>query len=128
MLGGLGSGLGLVLIGIIGMDFFAMSNFAFLSTGVLITGALILGLFHGFINAPVITHITTTKSAKVMGMSNSISVFRSLERFGQIFGPIIVAQLLVLFNNNSITYSVIGLATIIFSLFFIINIGGKKTV
>jgi len=121
--GTIGSGLGLILIGLMGWDKVSQSNFSFLTTLVLMAGMTTLGLAHGFIHAPIVTHISNTKAAQILGKSSVTSLYRFLERIGHVAGPIVVGQLLF-FNQESIsTMGWIGLALVIFSLIFALTSG-----
>ncbi|MCG8569921.1 MAG: MFS transporter [Spirochaetes bacterium] len=91
-----------------------------LVTLTLIAGVFIMGFSHGFINAPVITYITQTKTSQALGKT-SISLFRSMERIGQVFGPILISQLLLVCSQGTIAYYIMGIITIIFGLLFVIG-------
>ncbi len=94
--GNQGSGLGLCLMGLMGLPALSIAW----SGAVLSMGTLILGLAHGFIAAPITTHISGTKTAAILGAGPSISVFRLFERAGNILGPIILGQLLMIHQYN----------------------------
>ncbi|WP_166405166.1 MFS transporter [Desulfonema ishimotonii] len=120
-----GSGLGLILIGLTGWAGLADFPVPHLKTAVLISGMLILGLAHGFINAPIVTHIANTPSADRLGAASVTSIYRFLERIGHVAGPVVVSQLLSLNHRSPVTISWIGLAVIIFGLLFIISPSGR---
>ena len=63
-------------------------------TVILIVGMLVLGFGHGIIGAPLITHVTGTNAAQALGRASAASVYRFFERFGNVGGPLIAAQLL----------------------------------
>ena len=56
------SGSGLVLIGLMGSAF--VGN-GVLSTVVVIAGRDLVGIAHGFINAPVVTHVAHSELARI---------------------------------------------------------------
>ncbi len=119
--GNQGSGIGLVLIGLTGLpgiDAWAEPLMAL--------GAIVLGLSHGFIAAPITTHISGTRTAKILGAGPSISVFRVFERAGNILGPLIVGQLLVLGGYNTMVISFLGVFIILCGFLFLIRLGGSK--
>ena len=121
--GALGSGLGLILIGLMGWETVLASNIPFLATIILISGMLILGVAHGFINAPIITHIARTPVAEKLGSATTVSVYRFLERIGHVLGPVIVWQLIILGEQNPITLSWIGGILFLLGLVFILTPG-----
>ncbi len=117
-LGSLGSGVGLILIGLMGCNQALGSQFSYLPTLFLIAGLTTLGLAHGFIHAPIVTYITDSQTARVFGKSSAASLYRLLERIGHVIGPIIVGQLLLLNQESELTISWIGIATIFSGLVF----------
>jgi hypothetical protein len=86
---------------------------------------LVLGLSHGFIHAPIITHITETKSARALGQPSVASFYRFLERIGHVTGPLIVSSILAAMHGSTISISIIGVAVIVFGLLF--AAGAKQT-
>lgn len=60
----------------------------------LIFGILILGLAHGFIHAPIVTHITRAPVSAVLGRTVVASIYRFMERIGHILGPLIFGYFL----------------------------------
>jgi MFS family permease len=124
--GSIGSGIGLVLIGLMGWETSATAHMPVLATGILIAGMVVLGLAHGFINAPIITHIGNTPVAGQVGRASTIAIYRFMERIGHIMGPIIVGQLLLANSLDPITISWIGIATVVLGLAFIVAPGGKR--
>ncbi len=121
LLGNLGSGLGLVLIGAMGSKMIIGAGLPMLPTVVLIAGTLTLGIFHGFINAPVITHINNTSVTGIIGRNATTSLYRTIERVGQIFGPFVMSQLLLLYQGGPYAYTLMGLVTILFGLVYLIT-------
>lgn len=107
--GMLGSALGLALLGLTDPVAGLHASWGPLAGVALpIVGLLVLGLSHGMINAPIITHITTAPTSERLGKGLVASLFRFLERFGHVAGPILVAQLLVLGGRSSLVIVWIG--------------------
>ena len=124
-LGMLGAGAGLGLIGLMNWRVLALSSLSLLSAPLVIAGMLMLGLSHGFIHAPIITHITETKSARALGQPSVASFYRFLERIGHVTGPLIVSSILAAMHGSTISISIIGVAVIVFGLLF--AAGAKQT-
>ena len=117
-LGTLGSGVGLILIGLMGWNQVLGSQFSYLPTLLLIIGLTTLGLSHGFIHAPIVSYVTDSQTAGVLGKSSAASLYRLLERIGHVMGPILVGQLLLLNQESAFTISWLGIATIVSGLIF----------
>jgi predicted MFS family arabinose efflux permease len=118
--GGVGSGLGLILIGLAGWDVVVRGYPAGL-TFVLIAGILVLGVSHGCINAPIVTHVATTPAADALGPGAAASLYRVLERVGHVAGPAIVGQVLLLGNESLTTIGWLGGAIVILALLFMVR-------
>lgn len=69
-----------------------------LQTTILVFGILILGLAHGFIHAPIVTHITRAPVSAVLGRTVVASIYRFMERIGHVLGPLIFGYFL--FQNQ----------------------------
>jgi predicted MFS family arabinose efflux permease len=110
------SGLGLVLIGLMGSSL--LGNGA-LSTAVVIVGTVLVGLAHGFINAPVVTHVAHLELADRVGANSVTTSYRFLERTGHVAGPFIVAQMFMFWGQDASVIAWIGIATIILGLIFV---------
>ena len=81
-------------------------------TLMIVIGVILVGIAHGYINAPIITHITNTNVAVDYGMTSTAAAYRLMERIGHVIGPLIVGQLFLQFGA---TWSVIGwIAVVIF--------------
>lgn len=122
--GNQGSGLGLIVIGIMGLPVIHMAW----AGPLLAIGSMVLGLAHGFIAAPITTHISETRTSAILGKGPSISVFRLFERAGNILGPLIVGQLLVMGSYNPMVLIFLGGFIIICGLLFVIRSTSGKTV
>jgi predicted MFS family arabinose efflux permease len=122
VVGGLGSGLGLILIGLAGLEALSRGNSAGL-TLVLIAGTLVLGVSHGCINAPIVTHVASTRAADALGASAAASLYRVLERVGHVAGPAAVGQILVLGHESLTALGWLGGAVIVLTLLFVVRPG-----
>jgi MFS family permease len=123
-IGLIGSGIGVALVGLMGWQW---NSFPFMATVVLLVGLGILGLSHGFIQAPAITYVNDTRTADSLGRSSATSIYRLYERIGNITGPVLISQLLIWNNQNTLVITWIGLGIIAFGLFFAIGRGrGRK--
>jgi predicted MFS family arabinose efflux permease/pSer/pThr/pTyr-binding forkhead associated (FHA) protein len=121
-IGTLGSGIGLVLIGLAGVDLITRDW----KTVLLIVGVSTLGLAHGFIHAPIVTHISETSAADTLGKSSATSLYRLLERFGHVAGPIIVGELLFLNSDHLTGVSWLGVIVIFLGILFLIHVGVRS--
>jgi len=125
-IGIVGSGLGLILIGL--MDWSGLAgSLPYMATFVLIGGIATLGLSHGCIQAPIITHVSSSGAAGALGKTTTTSLYRLLERIGNIGGPIIVSQLLLHNGDQVFTVSWIGIAMLVFGVLFFIRPGFSRT-
>ncbi|MEM7798035.1 MAG: MFS transporter [Chloroflexota bacterium] len=116
--GAIGGGLGLVLIGQLGAPFLSTIQFSSMGTIILIIGMLVLGLAHGFIHAPIVTHVAETEAAETLGKSSTTSIYRTLERLGHVSGPIVVSYLLLFSSRPGETFALIGAILIGFAILF----------
>ncbi|MDX2271933.1 MAG: MFS transporter [Cyanobacteriota bacterium] len=112
------SGIGLFLMGLVSASTIWQENFPILTVILLACGVSLLGIGHGSINAPSLTYITETDVAKRLGQATTGSIYRLLERAGQIMGPILIGQLLFFYREDFIALSWVGLASIVFGILF----------
>lgn len=116
ILGVLGSGVGMILIG--GAEWMLTyfdnvdlvlphrqdpPNVPTLQLMSVILGTFLLGLSHGCIHAPVISHITHTALAKEVGASTTAAFYRFLERLGHVSGPALAAYLFIDTEGQTVT-------------------------
>lgn len=120
------SGLGLVLVGLMDWDELWAARFPYLTIALVILGITILGFGHGFINAPSLTHITQTQASKTLGQTTTGSLYRLLERSGQIAGPLIVGQLLIWGNKSALTISWLGVASLVLGILFLLGFNRQR--
>ena len=116
------SGFGLVLIGLIEWaPLGAGPHGSTLVTAVLIAGVATVGVAHGFINAPVITHVAESSFAMKVGASSATATYRFLERIGHVAGPIIVGQMFLVFGQNALSLTWTGGAIALLGLLFLLR-------
>ena len=120
--GSLISAIGLIMIGLMGSGLLAIGeSAAAIETTVLITGVVVVGIAHGFINAPVVTHIAESKLSQKIGESSATATYRFLERLGHIAGPIIIGQLFLFAGQNAFVLTWVGGAIAVFGFLFLIG-------
>jgi predicted MFS family arabinose efflux permease len=112
------SGIGLVLVGLMGSEMLGNGP---LSTVVVIGGVLIVGLAHGFVNAPVVTHVAHSQLAGQIGATSVTTTYRFLERIGHVAGLFIVGQLFLVWGQSGQILVWIGIATAALGLVFLIR-------
>jgi MFS family permease len=99
--GALLSGVGMLLIaGSVWSPALDWRTSPVLATGALIVGVCVIGLAHGLINAPVITHVADSPVAARLGASSVAANYRFVERIGHVTGPLIVSVLFATFGQN----------------------------
>jgi hypothetical protein len=113
------SGLGLMLVGLMGSKYVGDGH---LSTVVAIVGIVLVGLAHGFINAPVVTHVGISELASRIGAVPTTTTYRFLERAGHISGPFVVSQLFLIWGQGPFIIGWIGVFITVLALIFVIQI------
>ncbi|MGE0153802.1 MAG: MFS transporter [Reyranellaceae bacterium] len=95
--GSLAAGVALAVLGCVGAAFLPEMLRTPLATAIVFAGGtLLLGLAHGCINAPIITHVSHTSAAHALGAGGAAALYRVLERLGHVAGPLIAAQMFLL--------------------------------
>jgi MFS family permease len=112
------SGAGLVLIGMMGSP---LVGNGWLSSAVVIVGVIFVGLAHGFINAPVVTHVAHSALAKKIGANSVTTTYRFVERIGHVAGPALVAQLFLIWGQSPQILTGIGIVTATLAFFFLVR-------
>jgi MFS family permease len=110
------SGLGLAMIGLVGY-----LNGSLAATATVIFAVVVVGIAHGFINAPVVTHVSQSQLAGRIGMNPVTTTYRFLERIGHVAGPFIVSQLFIVFGQGPRVIAGIGIATAILGILFVVG-------
>lgn len=121
------SGIGLIMIGLIGWQAVTNSGYRFLPALTLSFGIIVLGVAHGCIHAPIVTHISSTHAATTLGRSTTASLYRFLERIGHMAGPMLVSVVLLLNGGNAFAIAWIGVAVVSLSLLFGFKPGARAT-
>ena len=116
--GALISGGGLVLIGSIGSP--SVGN-GLLGAMVVVVGVVCVGLAHGFINAPVVTHVAHSEIAKQIGAGSVTTTYRFVERLGHVAGPVLIAQMFLIWGQTPQVLIAIGIATATLAFLFLVG-------
>ena len=124
-IGTVGAGIGLIMVGFMDSASFLGGPGSPLATVFVTIGMIVLGVSHGFIIAPIITHVANSSAAATLGRPTTTSLYRLLERLGHMTGPIIVSQLLFLNSESSSTIAWIGIATIALGVLFQFSSGRR---
>ncbi|MEZ5669080.1 MAG: MFS transporter [Alphaproteobacteria bacterium] len=122
------SGLGLALVGAVDR----VTDLAGVPAGlaeaaVLLAGVALVGIAHGFINAPVVTHVTESALGHAVGASTVTASYRFLERAGHVAGPIIVGQLFIVAGQRAELIAWIGGAIALFAVLFVLRAAPRRT-
>ena len=91
------SGAGLVLLGLMGSP---LVGDGIAGSAIVILGVVLVGIAHGFINAPVVTHVAHSELAKEIGANSVTTTYRFVERIGHVAGPVLVAQLFLIWGQT----------------------------
>ena len=110
------SGAGMVAIGFMGSRWLGDG---LLSTSVVVVAVLVVGLAHGFINAPVVTHVGQTALAKRIGANPTTTAYRFLERGGHVMGPVLLSQFFLMWGQGAPVIGAIGFAIVVLGLVFV---------
>ena len=71
-----------------------------LSIITIIGGVGLVGVAHGFINAPVVTHVSDSPVSTKVGAASVAATYRLLERVGHVVGPGLMGQMLLMFGQD----------------------------
>ena len=117
------SGVGLVMIGLLASPYLQIAapymNVATLGTIIVVIGISLVGIAHGFINAPVVTHVTRSELAKRLGANPVTTAYRFLERGGHVAGPLLLSQFFLLWGQGAYIIGAIGVGTAVLGLLFV---------
>ena len=127
LLGALLSGVGLLCISATGwhqvIEIFGNSIIPAL---ILLLGVAVVGIAHGFINAPVVTHVARSRLAILLGESSVTATYRFLERVGHIAGPILMGQLFLLSGTGPNVLGYIGFGVAVCGVLFVLRFPSSK--
>ena len=115
-IGAILSGVGLAVIGLMNSPLLGNGP---RSTIVVIIAVLVVGLAHGFINAPVVTHIGQSNLAKRIGAAPAMTAYRFVERGGHVAGPLLVSQFFLIWGQGPHIIGAIGIAVVLLGCVFI---------
>ena len=113
------SGLSMLLVGAAALLRVLAPDLLPLDTLAIGAGLTLLGLGHGLINAPVITHVANSDAGTRLGATQVANMYRLLERLGHALGPALAGQLLVMAGFGLGAVSLAGAITLILGLMFI---------
>lgn len=111
--------LGLFLIASPGLSFLMSWDIAAVPvTTLVVCGAVTIGIAHGFINAPIVTHVADTAAAGIVGATSAAATYRLLERIGHVLGPVAMMQIFAVMGVSWSAFAVIGVGILIMALLF----------
>jgi hypothetical protein len=114
--GAIMSGIGLVMVGLLGTPVLPAG---WMSTVVVVIGVSLVGIAHGFINAPVVSHVSQSELAKRVGANPVTTAYRFLERGGHVAGPLLLSQFFLLWGQGPHIIGAIGIGTAVLGLLFV---------
>lgn len=114
------SAIALIAIGVFGPSGAALSSGvdAQLAIIAIIVAVALLGLAHGLVNAPVVTHVASTYTAQKNGAAPVTATYRFLERIGHVAGPVVVGQLMATGIATGKSIAWIGVAILLMAAIF----------
>jgi MFS family permease len=112
------SGIGLVMIGFLDTPY--LEN-GLLSTAVVVVAVLLVGVAHGLINAPVVTHVGQSALADRIGANTVTTAYRFIERLGHVAGPLLLSQLFLVWGQGAHIIGGIGAVVIVLGLIFLVG-------
>lgn len=122
--GALLSGGGLTMIGLTGWaPAVAIIGQGASLTMVMVLSVLVIGIAHGFINAPVVTHIADLPASRRLGSARAAATYRFLERVGHVTGPMIIDRVMAFGGHGATSMIWVGGAITAFSLLFVLRKG-----
>lgn len=86
-----------------------------------VIGICVIGVAHGLINAPVVTHVMQTAVAERSGSSQVGAGYRFMERAGHTLGPIIMGQLFFQVGISYVAFAWVALAILALGILFLIS-------
>lgn len=123
------SAVGLGMIGMVGWDAaIHVPSMPFLAAGLVLGGVAALGVAHGFINAPVVTHVTTLPIAAAVGAGPVAALYRMVERVGHVAGPVLIGQLLLMWNYDATVLLVPAVIVLVLAMMFRLSLSAKVPV
>ncbi len=119
---------GLATVSACGVEWIASGPHAYAVTAALVVaGISMVGIAHGFINAPVVTHVTETAVAGRVGAGSVGAAYRFLERAGHTLGPILMGQLFLQFGASPVAFAWAGLVVLVLGVLFLFTSREEKS-
>jgi MFS family permease len=115
-IGAVMSGIGLMAIGLMNSSILGTGA---LCTIVVIISVLVMGIAHGFINAPVVSHVGHSHLAERIGANPAMTAYRFVERGGHISGPLLVSQFFLIWGQGPFVIGAIGIGTALLGAAFV---------
>jgi MFS family permease len=112
------SGAGLVLLGLMGSP---LVGTGLGNAAVVIMGVVLVGIAHGFINAPVVTHVAHSELSKELGANSVTTTYRFVERIGHVAGPALAGQLFFIWGQTPLILSWLGIVTAVLGFLFLLR-------
>lgn len=97
----------------------------FATPALMLGGVILLGIAHGLINAPIVTHVADTAVAARIGQGPTTAAYRFLERIGHVAGPPLFGQMALLFGGEPLALAGVGVAVVACGLFFLLSGPGR---
>jgi predicted MFS family arabinose efflux permease len=98
-----------------------------LATLLAVGGIALVGVAHGLINAPVVTHVTETLVASRIGTGPVAAAYRFLERAGHTLGPIVMGQLFLHLGPTPLTLIWVAAGVAVLGLIFSLPTRGSAS-
>jgi len=119
MIGGVLSGIGLCIISQLGGQWFGDIAYGYaLEAVVLVAGILLLGVAHGLINAPIVSHVAGLKLGDQIGVGALTATYRFLERVGHVAGPLVIGQIFMFGGEQASVFALIGILVAVLGIIF----------
>jgi predicted MFS family arabinose efflux permease len=127
LLGALLSGAGLLCISATGWHQVAeIFGNSIIPALILLLGVAVVGIAHGFINAPVVTHVARSRLAILLGESSVTATYRFLERIGHIAGPMLMGQFFLLAGIGPNVLGYVGFGVAVCGVLFVLRFPSSK--
>ena len=127
LLGALLSGAGLLCISATGWHQVAeIFGDSIIPALILLLGVAVVGIAHGFINAPVVTHVARSRLAILLGESSVTATYRFLERIGHIAGPMLMGQFFLLAGIGPNVLGYVGFGVAVCGVLFVLRFPSSK--
>ena len=88
-------------------------------TLLIVTAVVVIGVAHGLINAPILTHVSELDVSARCGSSTVAASYRFLERIGHAVGPMLVGQMLILSGGNPAIFVWLAAGLLICGILFV---------